>query len=302
MIGLGALLFASLAGATYYVTKHYFAPKPNPEQQSQMRDGSQPDGSQPGGAQPDGSQPVGSQPNGSPPDGSQMPQPESKVGTLSNAPGPPVAQAVPPQQPPPQQAPEPPVGVEPQQPEAPPLPRGASVALAALPINDLKFRVKLRTKISTETSEEGQTITASVLAPASCGGCTLVGVVNKTGRTGLFVRKAELLFNFYTLKFPNGQLRAVDSRIEAFKNSKGVEDRDEEDQKVDAAHAAKKIFIAAAAGTVIGALTGRPDQGTAAGARLGVMLTGFTAKGKSMTFAPGSVFELRVSDKADQSQ
>jgi hypothetical protein len=278
LIAAGVLAVA-LGGASYYVTKHYFAVKPESKGPAggkpELRDEPRSDSSQ------------------------RMPQPQSKVGPIVNpqrtpGPGPYVAPSIEPQ--PQQPQPEQPQPQEPQR-----LPSG----LSTQPLNDIRFVVKLRSKIGSETSEEGQTISAAVVAPGSCSGCTMIGVVNKAGRSGFIpgMRKSELLFNFHTLRFPDGQLRAINSRIVSFKNSRGQADKDEEEQKVDAAHAAKKIFISAAAGTVIGAITRRSKegavQGTAAGATVGVLLTGFTAKGKSMSFAPGSVFELKVSDRTE---
>lgn len=294
LIAIGAVLIASLGGATYYVTRQYFAVKPQSHEESKVRRQAPPD--MQGRPQPDSSPP--------------MPQPGASSGPIQQSRNRPAPATQPQMQPPTPQNPSP-TQPPPQEPEKQPQPerqQPIEPQLETQPLNNVSFRVKLRSKLSSESSEEGQTITATVLAPASCTGCTMIGVVQKAGRSGFFpgARKSELLFNFHTLRFPDGQMRAVACRVAGFKNSKGQPQRDEEDQKVDAAHAAEKIFITAAAGTVIGAITRRSKegalQGAAAGATVGVLLTGFTAKGRSMSFDSGSTFELKVSDRTEQSQ
>jgi len=180
----------------------------------------------------------------------------------------------------------------------------ASAAAYTLPFNNSKFRVRVASRLSTETSEEGQAIRATVLTPTPYKGCTLDGVVQKTGRTGFIgMRKVELLFTFYAIHFPDGTARNIDSRVVAVTNSHGQVNVDEEGEKVDTNNAAKKIFITTAGGAIIGAITGRSKDSTVKGANtgagVGVALTSVAAKGKVMSFAPGSVFALQVTDKQD---
>src|SRR5205823_15109393 len=111
---------------------------------------------------------------------------ESKPGAPSNpaAQSGPGARTQPSVQPPaPQPQPElrPPEG-QPSKPKPEAL--AAQSELEIQPLNDVRFGVKLRSKISSETSEEGRIITASVVAPESCSGCTMIGVVNKAGKSG----------------------------------------------------------------------------------------------------------------------
>jgi hypothetical protein len=128
------------------------------------------------------------------------------------------------------------------------------------------------------------------------------GIVKKAGRTGFIPRhhKAELLFTFHTLRVPGGDARPIESRIVSFANSRGQKQTDEEGEQVDKKDGAKKDFIVGIATTATGAIVGgikghksAAVKGAAAGAAVGIMLTGFTGKGSVMSFAPGTYSTFR---------
>lgn len=178
-------------------------------------------------------------------------------------------------------------------------------ALAA-PLHNARFRVRLNSPVSSEASEQGQAIRATVISPPAYSGSTMEGIVKKAGRTGFIPghRKAELLFTFHTLHPHGGDPRAIESRIVSFTNSRGQKGTDEEGEGVDKKDGAKKDFIVGMATTATGAIVGGIKghkggaiKGAAAGAAVGIVLTGFTGKGSVMSFAPGSVFDLQVSDR-----
>jgi hypothetical protein len=263
---VSAVVVASLAGGTYVAVTH------NPFGKS-------------------GSEVVKPRPEPKPeqgPSGAAMPQPTREPGPHTTPvvnPGPrpmPQPNADPPPSPPPVVNPTP----------------------AMTPLTRVKFRVRLASKISSEASEEGQPVRGMVLAPGSYGACSMDGVVTKAGHSGFIPgrRRAELLFTFYTLHCPNGT-RGIDSHVVSFWNSRGQANVDEEGQKVESSNGAKKIVLATAGGAVIGAITGHSKSTTAKGAAaragVGVALTSLSGKGKVLSFAPGSVFVVQVSERRD---
>lgn len=313
LAAISAFVVASLAGGTYLAVNHNpfvkdnthstnSSPKPksNPSPVSNPSPNPNPP--------PKPSPTAGPTPAPSPTPGpvvnpTRAPHPDRTVEAKSKSNSKPNPSANPPSpQPTPTPNPQPP----PQPTPAPapnPNPPPITTTILSGPLHNVQFRVRLTSPISSESSEKGTPVHASVLAPPQYSGSTMDGVVTKAGRGGLIpgMRHAELLFTFHRLRTPSGTSRNIDSRVVSFSNSRGEPGRDEEGQKVDHANGAKKIIFAAAAGAVIGAVAGRSKTATAAGAGAGagagLVLTQLSGKGKVMSFAPGSTFVIRVSDR-----
>lgn len=85
---------------------------------------------------------------------------------------------------------------------------------------------KLTTSLSTTSSKPGDPVTALVMGPGEALlGATLEGTVVKAERS-------NLAFSFHRLKLYNGKSYAVQSRLIAVVNSKGVAGQDDLGQRV----------------------------------------------------------------------
>ncbi len=181
-------------------------------------------------------------------------------------------------------------------------------ALSTAPLADARFSVRLNSAIGSDAGEEGTRFRATVLSPAAYRGGLMEGIVKRAGKGVLgFMpgrHRAALLISFYALDVPGGA-RPVESRVVSFSNSRGEPNTDEEGEQLDRKDSVKRDIITYAVGTAAGAVVSIPGRkkgsaGNAASKKAliaGIALTGLSAKGDTVSFAPGSVFELLVSDR-----
>lgn len=163
---------------------------------------------------------------------------------------------------------------------------------------DTEFRVKLLSRLSTDTNRKGDKITAQVTGPAEFAGDMVDGEVKESKSGGKITGKSVLNFTFQTLHHA-GQPIPIQSSIKSFANSKGQQNVDEEGRVIEKKSNIGKAAVATGLGALIGGIAGGA-KGAAIGAGVGgaasLVLIQVAAKGANVTFAPGSEIVLSVKE------
>jgi len=178
-----------------------------------------------------------------------------------------------------------------------------SNALKAEEIKDQKFVVKTLSPLSASTNQKGDVFTLEVLEPEQFKGNMIEGEVLKAKASGKVKGKSELAFKFRSLVLRDRQI-PIDADLVAVSNSKGVQDVDEEGHVIGKSSKKRDVATTAVAtgiGALIGGLAGGGSgaaKGAAVGAAIGLTIA-FSTKGEDIQFAPGSLFELRVTSQPE---
>lgn len=180
----------------------------------------------------------------------------------------------------------------------------SSSVVRAQEIKDQKFLAKTLSPLSASANQKGDLFTLEVLEPAEYKGNMIEGEVIKAKASGKVKGKSELAFKFRTLVQGDRQI-PIEADLAGVSNSKGVQDVDEEGHVIG--KSSKKRDVATTAvttglGALIGGLAGGGSgaaKGAAIGAAIGLTIA-FSTRGEDIQFAPGSVFELRVTSQAEK--
>ncbi len=175
--------------------------------------------------------------------------------------------------------------------------------LKAEEIKNQKFVVKTLSPLSASTNQKGDVFTLTVLEPEQFKGNMIEGEVLKAKASGKVKGKSELAFKFRSLVLPNRQI-PIDADLVGVSNSKGVQNVDEEGHVIGKSSKKRDVATTAVAtgvGALIGGLAGGGSgaaKGAAIGAAIGLTIA-FSTKGEDIQFAPGSLFELRVTSQPE---
>jgi hypothetical protein len=174
---------------------------------------------------------------------------------------------------------------------------GAAVLLMATAAASAEdFTVKLLSPISTETSKEGDKITAQVISPEQFQGDFMEGVVRTSKAANKFGGKSELAFYFNVLHH-GGKEYTIQGDIKSVVNSQGKQGIDDEGNVYKKQGNWKKALIGAGVGAGLGAAVGG-GKGAAEGAAIGtaasLLLIEVTAKAPKIAFGAESQFVLDV--------
>jgi len=171
-------------------------------------------------------------------------------------------------------------------------------------IKNQKFMAKTLAPLSASTNQKGDVFTLQILEPPEYKGNMIEGEVLKAKASGKVKGKSELAFKFRSLVVGDRQI-PIEADLVGVSNSKGVQGVDEEGHVIG--KSSKKRDVATAAvttgiGALIGGLAGGGSgaaRGAAIGAAIGLTIA-FSTKGEDIQFAPGSVFELSVTGKPEE--
>ncbi|RPI23291.1 MAG: hypothetical protein EHM61_20120 [Acidobacteria bacterium] len=178
--------------------------------------------------------------------------------------------------------------------------------LKAQEIKDQKFMVKTLSPLSASTNQKGDVFTLEVLEPGEFKGKMIEAEVLKAKASGKVKGKSELSFKFRSLVLPDRQI-PIEADLVGVSNSKGVQNVDEEGHVIGKSSKKRDVATTAVAtglGALIGGLAGGGSgaaKGAAIGAAIGLTIA-FSTKGEDIEFAPGSVFELRVTSQPEKQE
>lgn len=106
--------------------------------------------------------------------------------------------------------------------------------------DDTSFRVKLMSRLSTETNDKGDKLTAIILQPPSFAKAFIEGEIKESkARGGLFQKTAALNILFQRI-VKNGKTVEVDCKIKEVYNSKGDLNIDDENRVIENKNSGKK--------------------------------------------------------------
>jgi hypothetical protein len=172
-------------------------------------------------------------------------------------------------------------------------------------LREEKFLVKTLSALRASQNQKGDTFTLQVLEPAEYKDAVIEAEVVKAKASGKVKGKSELMFKFNNLILADQRQIPIEADLAAVTNSKGVENVDEEGHVIGKSSKKKDVATTAVAtglGALIGGLAGGGSgaaKGAAIGAAIGLTIA-FSTRGPDIEFAPGSVFELRVTTKPEQ--
>jgi hypothetical protein len=173
------------------------------------------------------------------------------------------------------------------------------------------FTVELMQPISTRANKKGDQVIAKVVSPAQLAGAIMTGNIKESKSGGSVKKESVLNFGFNTLHYQKMQV-PVNADVTRFYNSKKQADVDEEGQIISKKNNLAQLLLMAAIGAGVGAgvgaaAAGSEDRGrgaaigagagAGAGTLAGFLFVRFGAKAPNISFDPGSIFELAVSDR-----
>jgi hypothetical protein len=183
-------------------------------------------------------------------------------------------------------------------------PANSSNALPPCGLKNELIEVELLSPLSTATAKPGDTFTSNVNTPDRLKGAKIEGDVRSlvNAKRGFGKGKPRIEMEFTTLTFDNRTCR-ISGELRDVKNSKGVAHVDDEGRAIG--HTSNKKRIGASlGGSMLGALAGYAMggysgaiAGAAAGGVAGFLISStLTTAGTDITFQPGALFTLNVSD------
>jgi hypothetical protein len=179
--------------------------------------------------------------------------------------------------------------------------------LIAEEIKKAEFWAITLSPLSASGNKKGDHFNLQVLEPAAYKNSIIEGEVIKAKAAGKVKGKSELLFSFNKLMLPNGTMRTIVADLTQVKNSRGVQNVDEEGRVIGKSSQGKDIGRTAAlagVGALIGGLAAG-GKGVAAGAAIGAaagLAITFSTKGEDIRFAQGAQFQLSVSSQDKESK
>ncbi len=130
----------------------------------------------------------------------------------------------------------------------------------------------LNTDLTTRTAQVGDRFTMTVREPSQFAGATIEGRVTNVSRSGRVTGRADMAFNFDTIRLTNGQTYSFAGFIESARGMNGetvrVDNEGVSDDDSRGETTAQRAAIGTAVGAIIGAIAGG-GKGAAIGAIVG---------------------------------
>jgi len=161
------------------------------------------------------------------------------------------------------------------------------------------LRIRLETRLTTETNCEGERFTARVIEPSEYEGAIIQGHIAKIERSGRMAGRTEMALDFDAITLRNGRSGPFQAQIEKVFATESVKSVDEEGN-VESASKTKETEIRAIGGVVLGAIIGG-IAGGGKGAAIGAIIGAGTGAGsvyvqgdKDLILEPGAQMTVRV--------
>ena len=106
--------------------------------------------------------------------------------------------------------------------------------------DDTSFRVKLMSRLSTETNDKGDKITAVILQPPAFAKAFMEGEVKESKARGGLFQKSSILNILFQRIVKNGKTIEVDCKVTEVFNSKGNLNTDDENRVIENKSSSKK--------------------------------------------------------------
>ena len=138
-----------------------------------------------------------------------------------------------------------------------------------------QFVATLNDNLSTANSREGDRFTLTVREPAAFAGAIVEGTISRIERGGRISGRAEMLFNFTSIRLRDGRTAEFAADIESVRASGGEDVRVDneggasvQEDNSQTSRTTERAAIGAAVGAIIGAISGG-GKGAAIGAVIG---------------------------------
>jgi hypothetical protein len=161
------------------------------------------------------------------------------------------------------------------------------------------LRIRLETKLTTETNCEGDRFTARVIEPGEYEGAVIQGHVANIERSGRMTRRTEMALDFDAITLRNGRSGPFQAQIEKVFATESVKSVDEEGN-VESASKTKETEVRTMGGAVLGAIIGG-IAGGGKGAAIGAIIGAGAGAGsvyaqgdKDLILEPGAQMIIRV--------
>ncbi len=161
------------------------------------------------------------------------------------------------------------------------------------------LRIRLETRLTTETNCEGARFTARVIEPSEYEGAVIQGHVAKIERSGRMTGRTEMALDFDAVTLRDGRSGTFHAQIEKVFATESVKSVDEEGN-VESASKTKETEIRAVGGAVLGGIIGG-IAGGGKGAAIGAIIGAGVGAGsvyvqgdKDLILEPGAQMTLRV--------
>lgn len=176
----------------------------------------------------------------------------------------------------------------------------ATAVLAAAQSSEIQVTARLLGPISTDSSRQGDRITAEIREPQASAGDILEGRITESKSGRKLKGESVLTFTFETWHH-GGQTIPIQSSVTSLFNSRGQENVDEEGRVIRKSNNLGKAALITALGAGIGAAAGGA-RGAAIGAGAGVAASLLFVKvavhGPSISFDAGSQFRLAIRERS----
>src|SRR4030095_7338899 len=176
--------------------------------------------------------------------------------------------------------------------------RGRIKTLALAP-EGASMRIRVETRLTTETNCEGNRFTASVIEPSKYEGAVIQGHVAKIERSGRMTGRTEMALDFDAITLRNGRSGTFHAQIEKVFATESVKSVDEEGN-IESASKTKETEIRSIGGAVLGAIIGG-IAGGGKGAAIGAIIGAGAGAGsvyvqgdKDLILEPGAQMMVRV--------
>lgn len=139
-----------------------------------------------------------------------------------------------------------------------------------------QFVATLNDNLSTANSREGDRFTLTVREPAAFAGAIIEGTISRIDRGGRVSGRSEMLFNFTSIRLPDGRTAEFGADIESVRSAVGGEEvrvdneggTTVQEDSSQTSRTTERAAIGAAVGAIIGAISGG-GKGAAIGAVIG---------------------------------
>jgi hypothetical protein len=171
----------------------------------------------------------------------------------------------------------------------------AQTAIRSLIPEGALLRIRLETRLTTETNQEGDRFTARVVEPGDYEGAIIQGHIAKIERSGRMTGRTEMALDFDAVTLRDGRSGPFNAQIEKVFATESVKSVDEEGN-VESASKTKETEIRSIGGAVLGAIIGGiagGGKGAAIGAGAGAGSV-YVQGDKDLILDPGTQMMARV--------
>lgn len=144
--------------------------------------------------------------------------------------------------------------------------------------NNVTLRATLNETLSTKTSQNNDRFTMTVQTPDEYRGAIIEGYVSNLRRSGKITGRAEMNFNFETIRLRDGRTYDFAGFVESVRNANGEEIKIGNEGNVQGGNQTKQTATRGAVGAAVGALIGA-IAGGGKGAAIGAIIGGGAGAG-----------------------